>query len=102
MSTEEQLSRSQLEVKVNNWIAIPMLAMLIVNGVFNIAMGDWSETVLSCLMVVIGLMFIEREKAVASLMIVNRTLQVALIEVLEKVVNLERESNGQAEEVSGD
>ena len=100
MSTEEQ--HGQVEVKVNTWVTIPMLAMLIANGVFNIAMSDWSEVVLSCLMIVIGLMFIEREKAVASLLIVNRTLQVSLIQVLEKVVQLEKESNGQDEEVSRD
>ena len=100
MNTKEQ--PTDLEVKVNQWVTIPITIMLVVNGVYNIFMGDWSETVLCALMLVIGLMFIEREKEVASLMIVNRTLQVSLLQVLEKIVKLKGEKDGRETEVSRD
>ena len=101
MNTNEP-NQERAVVMVNYWLVAPVMSLLIINGVYNIGMADYSEAILSALALVMGLMFIEKEKAVASLMIVNQTLQVSLIQVLEEIIKLKGEKDGRETEVSRD
>jgi len=102
MNTNEQYGQVGAQVMVNYWLVMPIFILLAANTLFNIAIADWSEAILSCLAIVMGLILIEKEKAVASLIIVNRNLQSALIKTLEEVVKLKGEDNGRKTEVSRD
>ena len=101
MNTNEPNQEGAVVV-INYWLVTPIIMMLTVNAFFNLSIANYSEAVLSAWTLVLGLMFIEKEKAVASLMIVNRTLQLSLVKVLEKMVKLKGEKDGRETEVSRD
>lgn len=92
----EQTNEPQKNIpipRINYTFIMPMVLLFATNGIYNLTIKDWSEAVVSTLLILATLMYTQLELKVAERHLIPHQLGVSLIKALEKIQKKEIENS---------